>query len=140
MSKEPTILEEIEVQLRDLEGKPLVVTPASTKPFRLRNPTRLPLVAETPEQLLDVLELTELSSNLKMAGVLAFASRNPGQAKKMPEEWVDTLINLGAMPPDGEWDIAIQVGELIANHRFVKTPMAHRDETHENPLLPGTKV
>lgn len=103
-----------------------VTLPPENHPSWAHSPVRTILEADTPEALLLVLGLVDLPPRLMQAGLLAFAARCPGQAKKMSAPWIEALDALGAFPPAEVWATAIAVGEHIASHRYVKTPMAPR--------------
>lgn len=126
---EPTLLDELKEELEELSKEPEIKKVRSLGSRGKANyPTREPLVADTPEQLVEVLGLEDSNHADARAGIIAFVSRNPGQAKKLPQAWRDYFNDNGIGITDGEWNTAINVGELIANHRFVKTPAAHREE------------
>jgi hypothetical protein len=129
MSKEPTLLEETKAKLAELDKEPELMKAEVVPPTGKANyPTRQPLVADTPEQLLIVLNLDLLPNPETKAGILAFVARNPGQAKKLPPEWWESFAEMGVYITESEWNTAIEVGELIANHKFVKTPAATRPQ------------
>jgi hypothetical protein len=124
-------LDELERRLRELDTRPIVFVPTVRKPHKLQLPLRVPLQADSPEKLVEVLGLNPQVTDLSFdAGLLAFAARNPGQAKKMPQEWHEKLWSMGASYTIPEWLEACRVAELIARHKYVHTPMAPKPYQH----------
>jgi hypothetical protein len=118
-------LAELEAKLRKLDEEPVVVKVAPPQRPNTTFPKRTPLVVNSPRELVEALGLKVGSKDLSFdAGLLAFAARNPGQAKKTPPDWHQTFWEMGATYTEEEWHEAIRVGEHIANHKYVHTPMA----------------
>ena len=106
------------------DEKPLLNVPLDTKQALTRRVKRVPLIANNAEELIAVLHLHDKTPEERLAGVFAFIARNPGQAKKLPDSWYAPLSKYDALPTRAQIDAAWQTGELIAEHKFVKTPGA----------------
>lgn len=114
-----------DIELAILKTKPIIlkIEPKTVSPRSMRPPKRS-LTANTPEELAVHLGLAHSAPDVAYAALLAFAARHPGQAKKMPAEWKESLGAYCLFPDDAVWIEVIRVGELIGKHKFIRTPMA----------------